>query len=250
MPLAKSMAALACASAVLGAAPALAHPHVLVDAKEQLVFDQGKLTAIQHTWQFDEAFSAFATQGLDANNDGKLSAAELAPLAKVNVDSLAEFAFFTYFDIDGKDISFAAPTDYHLEFNANKLTLFFTLPLQKPVAIAGSATLEVFDPEYFVAFNFPGKSPVTLDHPPSGCGSTIEPPRALDAKTMAILSAIPPDQQILPPDLRQAASVLANVITVSCKGAPTASAAVGAAQAAAGESGATTVTPSGAVSVR
>ena len=47
------------------------------------------------------------------------------------------------------------PTEYWLEFHGGRLTLFYTLPLKRPVAIHGKATLEVFDPEYFVAFSFP-----------------------------------------------------------------------------------------------
>ncbi len=38
-----------------------AHPHVLVDAKVDVVFDaSGRLSAIRNIWQFDEAFSQFA----------------------------------------------------------------------------------------------------------------------------------------------------------------------------------------------
>ena len=89
---------------VAAALPAAAHPHVFVDAKAEIVFDKaGRMTAVRHIWQFDEAFTAFAIQGLDANNDGKLSDAELQPLAKVNVDSLKEYDFFTYLTVGEKD---------------------------------------------------------------------------------------------------------------------------------------------------
>ena len=82
------------------ALPAAAHPHVFVDAKAEIVFDrEGRMTAVRHIWQFDEAFTSFAIQGLDADNDGKLSDDELQPLAKVNVDSLKEYGFFTYLTV-------------------------------------------------------------------------------------------------------------------------------------------------------
>jgi ABC-type uncharacterized transport system substrate-binding protein len=198
------------------ALPAYAHPHVLIDAQETLNFDaSGKLASIDHVWQFDEAFSAFATQGLDANNDGKLDQAELQPLAKVNVDSLSQFAFFSYLSIDGKNIDFNAPTKYHLEFDGTKLTLFYTLPLKIPVTIATSAALEVFDPEYFVAFTLTPEKVASVKAP-AGCTTSLQLPHPLDAQTMAILTAIPVDQQVLPDDLRQKASVLANVVNVNC----------------------------------
>jgi ABC-type uncharacterized transport system substrate-binding protein len=202
--------------AAFGATSAAAHPHVFVDAKAEMVFDKGKLTAVRQIWQFDETFSAYATQGLDANNDGKLSEAELAPLAKVNVESLAAFGFFTSLSAGDKDVALAPPTDYRLELNKNRLTLFYTLPLKTPLDAKGKATLAVSDPEYFVAFSFVADEPITLAGAPPGCAATYRPPQILDARTMAMLATIPPDQRVLPPSLKAAATALANLMTLTC----------------------------------
>ncbi len=213
--------AIAALLAVAVAGPAAAHPHVFVDARSEIVFDKaGAITAVRHIWQFDEAFTAFAIQGLDADNDGKLSDAELKPLAKVNVDSLKEYDFFTWLRQGRKSFPFVPPTEYWLEFHGGRLTLFFTLPLKKPVAIHGKATLEVFDPEYFVAFTFPQHQAVTLSDAPAGCKAEYHPPHMLDNATMAKLSAIPVDQHDLPPELQDAAAGLANLIVLQCPGEP------------------------------
>ena len=205
--------------AVAVAGPAAAHPHVFVDARAEIVFDKaGEMTAVRHIWQFDAAFTAFAIQGLDANHDGKLSDAELKPLAKVNVDSLKEYDFFTWLRQGKKSYPFVPPTEYWLEFHGGRLTLFYTLPLKTPVVIHGKATLEVFDPEYFVAFTFPEHKPVTLTNAPAGCKAEYHPPHMLDAKTMAELSAVPVDQHDLPPELQDAAAGLANLIALQCPG--------------------------------
>ena len=113
--------ALACLSALVLTvgltATAQAHPHVFVDAKAELVFDgAGNITAVRNIWRFDEAYSAFASQGLDTDGDGKLSAKELAPLAKLNVDSMVDYAYFTFItSVDGKDIDFKKPTQRLLD---------------------------------------------------------------------------------------------------------------------------------------
>ena len=46
-----------------------------------------------------------AVQGLDADNDGVYSKEELEPLAKINVESLKEFAYFTFVHLSDDDKS-------------------------------------------------------------------------------------------------------------------------------------------------
>src|SRR3954447_24719410 len=84
------------------ATSALAHPHIWVTAKAEIVYaPDGKVTSVRHAWTFDPAYSAFSVQGLDKNNDGKLTPDELQELAKVNAESLSEFGFFTVLKANG-----------------------------------------------------------------------------------------------------------------------------------------------------
>jgi ABC-type uncharacterized transport system substrate-binding protein len=196
---------------------ARAHPHVFVDFQAEIMFDaQGRITHVRNVWRFDRAFSAFASQGLDKDGDGKLSDKELAPLAKTNVNSLKEYAFFTFLTVDNRRLKFEFPDQYFLRVYDGQLTLFFQLPLTTPVAPTGKATLEIYDPEYFVAFTFGKKDPVTLYQAPPGCSAQVHPPKQLDAATIARLAAVPADQHDLPPELRDAAAGIANVITLAC----------------------------------
>jgi len=212
-----SAAALAFAGLVAASGDALAHPHVFVDAHAEIVFDkEGRMDAVRNIWQFDEAFTQFAIQGLDANGDGKLSDDELKPLADVNVKSLKEFKFFTYLTANGKAAEFLPPKEYWLEFHNQRLTLFFTLPMKTPMAAGSRARLEIFDPEYFVAFTFAKQNPFKLDGAPASCTTQFHKPKELDAQTMAVLAAIPAEQHDLPPDLVEQASVLANSFTIAC----------------------------------
>ena len=199
------------------ATPALAHPHVFITARAEIVFDaDGAIIAIRHIWQFDEAFSAYAVQGLDADNDGALTRAELQPLAQINVDSLYEYRFFTWLDVGTHHIGFRFPTEYWLDIYESRLTLFFTLPLAAPTAVDGDVVLEVTDPEYFVAFEFDTVNPVTLVDAPGSCAAVYQPPADLDATAAAQLAVIPADQRELPPELAVLTEDIANVIRVEC----------------------------------
>src|SRR5581483_8505386 len=84
-------------------APAFAHPHVWVTMKSELIYaPDGSVTGVRHAWAFDDMFSAFATQGLEAKTKGQFTREELAPLAEVNVTSLKEYDYFTYATVDGQ----------------------------------------------------------------------------------------------------------------------------------------------------
>ncbi len=156
------------------ATPAAAHPHVWVTSKAEVVYDKDQIAAIQHHWTFDEFYTAMAIQGLDTNNDGIYSREELAELAKVNMDGLKEFDFFTYAKLAGKAVEFAPPVDQWLEHKDGILTLHFKLPLKQPLeAGAKGFQFAVYDPSFFIAFELAKGDAITLAGAPAGCKITV-----------------------------------------------------------------------------
>jgi ABC-type uncharacterized transport system substrate-binding protein len=173
------------------ATPALAHPHVFVSVKSEILHNsETKASAVRHAWTFDAAYSAFAVQGLDKNGDGKLSREELADLAKVNIESLNEYGYFTFVKADGAKQELNDPVDYALDFANGELTLRFTLPLKVAAKASKALTLEVYDPTYFVAFAMADSADAaTLDaNAPKGCVINVnrpKPPEALQQKNLS-----------------------------------------------------------------
>ena len=170
---------------------ATAHPHVWVVVKSEVLFGgDGKITGIRHAWTFDEMYSAFATQGFGTNGQAPTSE-ELQPLAKVNVESLAEFDFFTYPKHGGDKPEFGAPIDYSLEADANKvITLHFTLPFKTPVDAKKPLSFQVYDPTYFVSFAFDKGAAAKLVGAPPGCStSTLDPNPLVAADTQKLSEA-------------------------------------------------------------
>lgn len=212
--------------ALLGALPALAHPHVWVDAAAEVMFDDaGSITAIRHAWRFDEAFSSYLMLGLDTNGDGLYSREETAELAEVNVTSLSDFHFFTSMagaattDRVGDLYSetFGAPEDYYLEHDGVHTTLHFTLPLEASVEAAAHdlVILDIFDPEYFVAFSLVENNPIQLANAPSGCALSVDEPPPLDDSYASILSLIPAEESV-PEELLSVTEQLANRARIVC----------------------------------
>lgn len=176
--------ALLAAAASLGLAlPAQAHPHVFVSARAEIIYGpNGAVTALKHIWSFDEAYSAYITQGLDKNGDGKLTPDELAELAKVNVESLPDVDFFTVAKANGKAQEFGTPTDQGLVYDNKILTLTYILPLKTPATANRSFGVEIGDPTYFVAFDIAdGADAITTRDAPQGCVVRIARPPKLAA---------------------------------------------------------------------
>ncbi|MCF8478381.1 MAG: DUF1007 family protein [Pseudolabrys sp.] len=175
--------------------PARAHPHVWVTMHSELIYADGRVTGVRHAWSFDDMFSAFATQGYEGKVKGQFSREELAPLAKVNVESLKEYEYFTYATADGKQVKMTDPLpDYYLDYNNQVLTLHFTLPFEQPVK-AKELKLDIFDPSIFVDFEFAKDDPVRLVGPPAGCRLDIELPREMTFAEGKALSQIPAEEK-------------------------------------------------------
>jgi ABC-type uncharacterized transport system substrate-binding protein len=195
------------------AGEASAHPHVWVTMKSTVVYaPDGTAIGIRHAWTFDDMFSTFATQGLESKKKGEFTREELQPLAKVNVESLKEFDFFTYGKADGKKAVFVEPTEYYLEFKNSLLTLHFLLPFKVPAKLR-TFDFEVFDPGYFVDFQLEEKDAVALSGAPAGCQLTVGKPQEMTKEMAQRLSQIGPNEKI--PENTFGAQ-FANKITVKC----------------------------------
>lgn len=201
---------------------AQAHPHVWIDGHLTLLFNsQGQVTALRHTWKFDELFSAFSLQGITREKNGVIPAAELKTLTDQWMQNLADPAshFFTTVSHGGAAVTLQKPVraQSNLDAQTNQLTLSFELPFNEPVS-SGKLSLEVDvnDPGYFVAFDYKGNQVLTLSDAPSNCRYSHMPPRALDSKSQRQLGALTPDQKELPEHLRQLVRQLSHQFKVTC----------------------------------
>lgn len=166
------------ALAALAAGPVRAHPHVWVNVEATVTYQNGTIVGIGQKWSFDDMYTAMAVQGLDANGDGTYSKEELAELAKVNIDSMKEFSYFTVAKLGGQPVKFKDPENAWLEHKDGILSLHFTMPFDQPVlAEAEGMSFAVFDETFFIAFDLIEKDPVKLVGAPDGCAATVAVPQ-------------------------------------------------------------------------
>ena len=177
------LTALFCAAGALGTAlfpapqPAQAHPHVWIESKTKILFDADqRVRALEVEWRFDEFYSIFAVEGLDANGDGRFDEPELQPLAEVNVTSLRDYRYFTYVSINGGDAEYGKVVDFGSTFEDGLLSLRFVLPLAQPVdPRVESVSFTSYDPSFYISIDAAVDRPVTFAGPaPVGCDLHME----------------------------------------------------------------------------
>ena len=94
---------------------------------------RARMTGIRHAWTFDDMFSTYATQGLEAKEKGMFTREELAAARRSECHLAQGIRLFHARQAERQARpSSASPIDYFLEFKDQLLTLHFTLPLKTP----------------------------------------------------------------------------------------------------------------------
>jgi ABC-type uncharacterized transport system substrate-binding protein len=134
-------------------------------------------------------YTSFIISNLGPNGT-TVNEADLLPLAKENIESLADYEYFTFSQVSGKPIAFNKPQEYSMTYEAKQQVaiLHFTLPLAAPTAANPALSFAVYDPTYYVAFTFDKGEAAQIVGGPSGCGISLDRPSQLSAKDQEALS--------------------------------------------------------------
>ncbi|UOD50339.1 DUF1007 family protein [Orrella daihaiensis] len=201
---------------------ALAHPHMWVEGKVQLMFDaQGAVTGVTQTWLFDEMFSSYAKQGLPVGSDNRPPQSELDKIGKSWIEALADpmSHYFTRIMHGNREVPTGPAQRVRVDWDskAQQMSLQFELPLLTPL-MPGDRPLvvSVADPTFYVAYSFEAPDAVTLLAAPSSCSAKYEMPKPLDAQTAQRLAAIGPDVTELPSDLMAVTQTLQHRVILTC----------------------------------
>lgn len=199
--------------AVIGAgSPVAAHPHVFVDAKAEFKFDEaGQLAALRITWMYD-AFTTLALMealGLDQDNDGVLSADDLARVVDAQTIWPDYFLGDTYLDAAGENVALGRPTDGAAAMEELRISVSFDLPLFAPVEPGSGVELRLYDPTYYYAY-------ATLDVvAPEQCAATVTQFQA-DQATSALQAQLARLSREETPDQAGVGRLFADLVRLEC----------------------------------
>jgi ABC-type uncharacterized transport system substrate-binding protein len=127
----------------------LAHPHSFISLRTEVVADNGQLTGFKMRWTMDEITSSDLLYDAGSAKPGDEVWKKLA--AEVMANVLGQH-YFSELWHNGQHVKFDnRPDGYGLERDGHQAVLTFTLPLAKPLPLAGQTlTLSTFDPTYYV----------------------------------------------------------------------------------------------------
>jgi ABC-type uncharacterized transport system substrate-binding protein len=201
-------------------APAVAHPHLFATMQTALMMTpDNKIKGMRIRWNFDETYTQFSLEGLDANGNGTYEPEEIQPLTDENIKNLLESKYFTFAKQSGVEIPQLPVTVYGQAMENEKLTLWFELPFATPVdPKTAPFEVRVYDPDFFIAFDYtPEKPPQIEGALPDGCAMDLKPlmsDEEIEA-TRTMLSDKPQDWK--PETPTDFGAMFAQPIVVTCK---------------------------------
>lgn len=140
---------------LLTPAPALAHPHIFIDTRYEVILnDRNEATALRIGWTYDDLYALliFGDLALDPDGDGVLTPEEETRLNGFDMKWIEGFEGDTYVLMDGQPLAISGPRDWTASWADGKLSSTHIRDLVTPVPVAEvPLVIQAYDPGYYVA---------------------------------------------------------------------------------------------------
>lgn len=146
-----------------GPVPAVAHPHVWIDAFVTIHFEKGKVHRIELDWTFDEFYSALVGGDFDKNRNGRLDPDELAAIAQQSDETLRQTGYFAHVRLGNAPYRVEAAEGMTATVKDRRIRYRFAIPISPPADPARTPlTIGVYDDSYYIDIALDQSDPVRL----------------------------------------------------------------------------------------
>ncbi len=150
-------------AALLVPTAAEAHPHVWIETHAVFEMDQGKLTAVDLDWLFDDIFSAQLIEDFDYGRQGRFDAKDTAEMNSQVLPGYADFAYFTHVRIDGKEVKIIKVGNFQPTLEKGQVRFRFTAFLPEAVdPRKHKVEAGFYDETFFCDLGFSAHDPMTV----------------------------------------------------------------------------------------
>ena len=144
---------------------ALSHPHVFIEQRIKIVFDDQGLAGFNIHWVFDDMFTSMILGDYDKNQNEVLEKSEVALIKKEAFSYLSDYNYFTFVKIDGKPFEVKFIQNFSAEVHDKKLIYKFFIPCHvTATSNFKHVTVTSNDPSYYSAVFFADNGSVSLDN--------------------------------------------------------------------------------------
>lgn len=134
-----------------GPVPAVAHPHVWIDAVVTIHFEGGKISRIGLDWTFDEFYSAMVGADFDKNRNRRLDPDELDAIARQSEEALREVGYFAHIRLGATPYRIPKLERLEATVKDRRIRYHIAIPIEPPVDPAKTPlTIGVYDESYYI----------------------------------------------------------------------------------------------------
>ncbi|MCG8685175.1 MAG: DUF1007 family protein [Desulfobacterales bacterium] len=142
-----------------------AHPHVFIEQRTTLVFDDKGFAGFRINWAFDEMFSVMIGEDFDKDQNKHLDENEVRVIKEKAFGYIAEYNYYINVKIDGKPFAVKFIKDFNATLEKGKLKYEFFIPCHVTAVNADKQIiLSPYDPEYYSAIYFPDIRHISLEN--------------------------------------------------------------------------------------
>jgi ABC-type uncharacterized transport system substrate-binding protein len=127
-----------------------AHPHVYVEARIDVVFDDNGLAGFKVAWVFDEMFSNMIAYDFDTNGNHCFEPEEVEGVRNGAFSNLREFGYFTRIRIGGDPFVVEFVKDFSATLRDGVMTYIFFVPCHvRAAATVKEIRFSMYDDTYY-----------------------------------------------------------------------------------------------------
>jgi len=144
---------------------AIAHPHVFIVQRLNVVFGNQGIEGFEVEWHFDDMFSSMIATDYDQNQNSTLEPAEVAVVKEKAFSYIAKYDYFVFVKIDGQPFKVRWIKDFNAVLKNGKLSYHFFVPCHvKAHKQFKKIVIATYDPSYYTAIFFAQKRPASVEN--------------------------------------------------------------------------------------
>ncbi|MCP4722333.1 MAG: DUF1007 family protein [Desulfobacteraceae bacterium] len=142
---------------------ALAHPHVFIEQRLEVRFDDKGLAGFKVAWSFDEMFSVMIADDFDSDQNGILDEKEVGIIREKAFGYIAPHNYYIHITIDGRPFAVKFITEFKAILDKGKLKYEFFIPCHVRAG-EGPKNIVVspYDPEFYSDIFFSKTHPLEV----------------------------------------------------------------------------------------